>query len=119
MGFYNNFINYLKTKISGLVDLCNISGQHLSDDKVGSYILYIKRTEPFAYCTMGYRYEKQDGELRFIIYAFQPDKSQIRFFKDRCPAMIERDIINTKFIPFKLVERKDLMYKSYNEVVSI
>lgn len=40
---------------------------------------------------MGYRFENKDGLSRFLIYTLPQNKEIIQYFKDRCPAMVERE----------------------------
>lgn len=78
------------------IELINVSGRNIATGMMNGYILSLKKEEPFKYLHMGYDYRNEEGELRFIIYAWHPNSLQIRYFKDSCPAMIEEAIIKTE-----------------------
>jgi hypothetical protein len=76
-------------------DIANFSMQHIGTGQIGGYILTTLHKK-FPNALIGYRWEKQDGELRGILYTSYPtnceNRAVIHYFQDRCNAMIEAEV---------------------------
>ena len=71
-------------------EFANFSGQYIGTGQVGAYIIWLYKNKGMSH--LGYRYRKEGGELRFIIYGLPDDKWAESYFRDRCPGMIEFEI---------------------------
>lgn len=78
-----------------LVEMINFCGQNISTGAVGSYIVYLYKHAKLSH--LGYTYKNEDGEIRFIIYGYRSNVKAIRYFKDRCPAMVEDEVIKHRY----------------------
>lgn len=83
---FKKLIAKLKGKNNISVDLIDFDGQNVSTGDVGGYILYLYTKYKFNH--IGYRYENIDG-FRFVLYTTPDNNKVIRYFKDRCPAIVE------------------------------
>lgn len=85
-----------------IVECINFDGHNLSTGAVGSYLVWLSKYEDFKH--LGFTYRKEsDGALRFVIYCLRDNHRAIRYFKDRCPAMVEAECSKFKnpLYPFK------------------
>ena len=78
---------FKKKQIS--VDVMDINTMYVSTGQIGEYIKNLYRKEGFKH--IGYRHAVKDGLDRFVIYTLPNQKEVIRYFKDRCPAMVEEE----------------------------
>lgn len=74
-----------------IIEMIDFNGQNISTGAVGAYIVNLYRTEGLNH--LGFNYRKTpDGSLRFVIYGLKGNTKAIRYFKDRCPAMVENEV---------------------------
>lgn len=71
------------------IDVAEFSGANVSTGQVGYYIKKLYEEEGFIH--IGYRFENKNGLMRVILYTIPPAKTISQYFKDRCPAMIEKE----------------------------
>lgn len=74
-----------------IVECINFNGQNVSTGAVGSYLVWLANHEDLHH--LGFTYRKEnDGSLRFVIYCLKYNQKAVRYFKDRCPAMVEDEV---------------------------
>lgn len=84
-----------KRKGPDIVECINFNGQDVSTGAVGAYIVSLYKFKGLKH--LGFTYRKEsDGTLRFAIYCLRHNTQAIRYFKDRCPAMVENECLNFK-----------------------
>lgn len=89
MKFFNWFKHHKNNKV---INLISVNGMDISTGHIGGYLLNLKETvHCFKDAHLGYFISKNEN-YRFVIYGIYPNKQQIEYFTDRCPAMIEEDI---------------------------
>ncbi len=76
-------------KKNPVVDVIDINAMHIATGQMGAYIKKLYKEEEFRH--IGYRFENRDGLCRFVIYTLASQKLVIQYFKDRCPAMVEKE----------------------------
>ncbi len=79
---------FFKRKIIS-VDVMDFNAMNVSTGQIGSYIKKLYKKEGFKH--IGYRTENRDGILRYVIYTLPNEKAIIKYFNDRCPAMVEEE----------------------------
>lgn len=80
-----------KTRKPDIVECINFNGHDVSTGAVGSYIIWLGIYKDLHH--LGFTYRKEnDGSLRFVIYTLRYNHQAIRYFKDRCPAMVEDEV---------------------------
>lgn len=93
---FEKLINRLKKKPQISVDLIDFDGQNVSTGRVGGYILYLY--DQFKFSHIGYRAENIDGFVRFVLYTIPDNKKVIKYFEDRCPAIVEYECIKYGYL---------------------
>lgn len=79
------------------VDVAEFSSTHVGPDMVATYITNLYKKEKFLH--IGYRLEESEhGFLRYVLYTLPTSKIVIQYFKDRCPAMIEKECMECKSV---------------------
>lgn len=87
-----------KKKLQKRYDCININGYDVSTGQVGSYIKCLYDTKGFRY--IGYDFVNEDGLCRVVLYTLPANKQVIRYFEDRCPAMVEEEIKKATIVEF-------------------
>lgn len=90
-------LNKLFGKKSVSVDVIDFSAMKVATSQVAGYIKKLYEEEGFSH--MGYRVENRNGLVRFIIYTLPSSKEIIQYFKDRCPAMVEKQCMEIETSP--------------------
>lgn len=96
------FFKFFKRKDSITEDLIDFDASSISTGKVVGYIKYLYREKKFSH--IGYRVDNINGNVRFVLYTLSGSLNRrlIQYFKDRCPAMVERECKSCAPCPGKL-----------------
>ena len=90
--------------------LIDFSNDHISTGQVGGYILMLR--EKYGITMLGYEYKSEyrcstkkpgiGGVGRFAIYTWENNTLKtFKYFEDRCPAIVEKECMETKPAPHK------------------
>lgn len=84
------------------VDLIDFNAMNIGTGNVGSYIKWLYCEYGFLH--IGYRFENQNGNCRFVLHTLPENRNVMQYFKDRCPAMVEIECKSKDSIPHKFVK---------------
>ena len=79
------------TKKATTIDVMDISTKHVKASQVRAYIEKLYKDEGFQHIC--YRIENKNGLSRFVVYTLPGANEIIQYFKDRCPAMVEKECL--------------------------
>ena len=95
-------------------DLINFNSKYVSTGQVGGYIKRLYRQEGFNH--IGYYFQNN----RVYLFTYSNNLEVIRYFDDRCPAMVEEDCMKVDPIAheFRQMFSEELdPYQTYKEVI--
>ena len=95
-------------------DLINFNSKYVSTGQVGGYIRHLYRYEGFNH--IGYYFQNN----RVYLFTYSDNIEVIRYFDDRCPAMVEEDCMKVDPVAhdFRQMFSEELdPYQTYKEVI--